>query len=103
MLLNDYTNLLCTLMQNNYDEAVSVEALFQKAYNMERIEDCAQFLDDLAEEGDWPKNDDGNSMTPKELIEKVVEDREFFKNVGLLIIMGRIWTRLEKADALHRA
>lgn len=102
MVLNDYTQLLCDLMRNNYDEAVDIEARFQDAYEIEKIEDCAQFIEDLSKDGDWPLHDSGDPLTPKALIEKVVVDRSYFKNIGLLIILGRIWTRLEKADAIHR-
>lgn len=101
MVLNDYTKLLCDLIQNNYDEAVDIESRFQAAYEIEKIEDCAQFIEDLSKDGDWPLNDDGDPLTPKALIERVVADRDYFKNIGLLIILGRIWTRLEKADALR--
>ena len=97
MVLNDYTNLLCDLMQANYDEAVEIESRFQAAYDIEKIEDCAQFIEDLSKDGEWPLHDDGDPLTPKSLIEKVVADKDCFKNIGLLIILGRIWTRLEKA------
>ena len=73
MVLNDYTKLLCDLMQNNYDEAVDIESRFQAAYEIEKIEDCAQFIEDLSKDGDWPLNDDGDPLTPKALIERVVE------------------------------
>lgn len=101
MLLDDYTKLMCEIMEDNYDKAANIESMFQRHFNLKHIEDCQQLVEDLAEEGDWPKKDDGEIYTPKELIDKVVGDHDFFTNMGLLIIVSRIWTRLEAADVLH--
>lgn len=101
MKMDMYAQFLCDMMQSNYDDAVQYEARFQEWFQLQRIEDVHTLVEDLAEEGDWPKDDNGHPYTPKELVEKVVVDKEFFQNIGLLIIVGRIWSRLEKANVLH--
>lgn len=100
MKMDMYAQFLCDIMQSNYDDAAQYESRFQEWFQLQKMEDVHTLVEDLAKEGDWPEDDDGHPYTPKDLVEKVVEDKDFFKNVGLLIIIGRIWTRLEKIHVL---
>lgn len=103
MMVDKFVQLVCVLMQENYDDAASLENMFQQHFALSKIEDVYQLVKDLAEEGDWPKRDDGEVYAPDELIEKVIKDNDFFNNMGLLIIISRIWKRLEKANVLPTA
>ena len=103
MKMDMYAQFLCDMMQSNYDDAVQYEARFQEWFQLQRVEDVHTLIEDLAKEGDWPEDEKGKPYMPKDLVEKVVEDKDFFKNIGLLIIIGRIWTRLEIAHVLSES
>lgn len=100
--LSDYLQMLCTLLHKNYNEAINLEITFQEWSGINDLNSFMIFLQKITDDGDWPKDDKGVTMLPRHVLDKCVEDEEFFDNLGLAIMLSRMYLRMEQMEKEER-